>query len=154
MILFAPYWRNGPLSLRKIQTSPNGSFSSTDAPNPAIADCERFVHTATPSGIKNTPYGAFFIPGGDEGIRTLDTVARIPHFQCGALDQLCDVSVSVVYSSSAASSASSTASSADSIGISSDDNDASNSASISRNNGSSLPISNDSSPNSATGASL
>ena len=32
------------------------------------------------------------IPGGDEGIRTLDTVARILHFQCSALDQLCDVS--------------------------------------------------------------
>ena len=30
--------------------------------------------------------------GGDEGIRTLDTLASIPHFQCGALDQLCDVS--------------------------------------------------------------
>ena len=30
---FAPRWRNGPLSLRKIQTSPDGSFSSTDAPN-------------------------------------------------------------------------------------------------------------------------
>ena len=46
---FAPRWRNGPLSLRKIQTSPNGLFSSTDAPNPAITDCERFVHTATPT---------------------------------------------------------------------------------------------------------
>ena len=34
------------------------------APNPAITDCKRFVHTATPTGIKNTPYGAFFIPGG------------------------------------------------------------------------------------------
>ncbi|GEM_PF-6517910 len=32
------------------------------------------------------------IPGGDEGIRTLDTVAGILHFQCSALDQLCDVS--------------------------------------------------------------
>ena len=31
-------------------------------------------------------------PGGDEGIRTLDTVAGILHFQCSALDQLCDVS--------------------------------------------------------------
>ena len=97
------------------------------------------------------PYRAFDFCGGDEGIRTLDTVARIPHFQCGALDQLCDVSLSVDYSSSDTSS---TASSADSIGISSDDNDASNSASISRNNGSSLPTSNDSSPNSTTGASL
>ena len=117
----------------------------------AILDCECFVHTTTPTVIKNTPHGVFFITGGDEGIRTLDTVARIPHFQCGALDQLCDVSLSVDYSSSDTSS---TASSADSIGISSDDNDASNSASISRNNGSSLPTSNDSSPNSTTGASL
>ena len=112
-----------------------------------------FLHI-TNTKNKNTPFGAFFIPGGDEGIRTLDTVARIPHFQCGALDQLCDVSVSVDYSSSDTSSAASTASSAVSIGISSDDNDASNSASISRNNGSSLPTSNDSSPNSTTGASL
>ena len=38
------------------------------------------------------PYRAFDFCGGDEGIRTLDTVARIPHFQCGALDQLCDIS--------------------------------------------------------------
>ena len=98
-----------------------------------------------------TPEWAFEFCGGDDGIRTHDTVARIPHFQCGALDQLCDVSVSVDYSSSDASS---TASSAVSIGISSDDNDASSSASISRNNGSSLPTSNDSSPNSTTGASL
>ena len=39
-----------------------------------------------------TPKRAFDFCGGDEGIRTLDTVARIPHFQCGALDQLCDIS--------------------------------------------------------------
>ncbi len=46
-------------------------------------------------GQKQTPQefcGDLFIPGGDEGIRTLDTLASIPHFQCGALDQLCDVS--------------------------------------------------------------
>ena len=44
---------------------------------------------------KNIPWdchGMSNIPGGDEGIRTLDTLASIPHFQCGALDQLCDVS--------------------------------------------------------------
>ena len=110
-----------------------------------------FVHTTTPTQKQNAHNGAFDFCGGDEGIRTLDTVARIPHFQCGAIDQLCDVSFSVDYSSSDTSS---TASSADSIGISSDDNDASNSASISRNNGSSLPTSSDSSPNSTTGASL
>ena len=39
-----------------------------------------------------TPMRAFDFCGGDEGIRTLDTVTGIPHFQCGALDQLCDVS--------------------------------------------------------------
>ena len=98
------------------------------------------------------PYRAFDFCGGDEGIRTLDTVARIPHFQCGALDQLCDVSCVFFYSST--SSAVSTATSAVSTGTSSDANDASNSASISRNNGSSLPISSDSSPDIATGVSL
>ena len=65
--------------------------------NPAIADCERFVHTTTPTGIKNTPCGVFFIPGGDEGIRTLDTLAGILHFQCSALDQLCDISESKLF---------------------------------------------------------
>ena len=99
------------------------------------------------------PIWAFDFSGGDEGIRTLDTVARIPHFQCGALDQLCDVSVSD-YSSSADSSNSSTTSSAVSGAISSDANEASNSASISRKAGSSLPISNDSSPSNAAGVSL
>ena len=46
-------------------------------------------------GQKQTPQGFcgdLFIPGGDEGIRTLDTLASILHFQCSALDQLCDVS--------------------------------------------------------------
>ena len=60
-------------------------------------------HTLVPSCIKiprfwgkrNIPRdfrGMCHITGGDEGIRTLDTLASIPHFQCGALDQLCDVS--------------------------------------------------------------
>ena len=51
--------------------------------------------TAGNRAKKNTPWdyhGMSDIPGGDEGIRTLDTVARILHFQCSALDQLCDVS--------------------------------------------------------------
>ncbi len=39
-----------------------------------------------------TPEWACDFCGGDDGIRTHDTVARIPHFQCGALDQLCDIS--------------------------------------------------------------
>ncbi len=123
--------------------------------NPAIRDCKRFVHTATPTEIKNTPYGAFFIPGGDEGIRTLDTLASILHFQCSALDQLCDVSVSVYSSSMDASSAitSSITSAASAIGASSA-KAFSNSASISRSNGSSVPISNDSSPSANAGASL
>ena len=114
----------------------------------------RLGGASTPKNKVPTDFvGAFFISGGDEGIRTLDTVARIPHFQCGALDQLCDVSVSD-YSSSADSSNSSTTSSAVSGAISSDANEASNSASISRKAGSSLPISNDSSPSNAAGVSL
>jgi hypothetical protein len=35
----------------------------------------------------------FYYSGGEGGIRTLDRVAPIPHFECGALDQLCDLSV-------------------------------------------------------------
>jgi hypothetical protein len=34
--------------------------------------------------------------GGEEGIRTLDRVAPIPPFQGGALDQLCDLSLSKI----------------------------------------------------------
>ena len=51
-------------------------------------------------GQKQTPQefcGDLFIPGGDEGIRTLDTLAGILHFQCSALDQLCDVSCNRKY---------------------------------------------------------
>lgn len=98
------------------------------------------------------PQGAFDFCGGDEGIRTLDTVAGILHFQCSALDQLCDVSgfrrsdysadKSAVVSVCCGSTGSST-------------NAFSNSASISRNNGSSVaPTSNDSSPDSTAGVSL
>ena len=36
------------------------------------------------------PFRVFDFCGGVEGIRTLDTVAGILHFQCSALDQLCD----------------------------------------------------------------
>lgn len=59
--------------------------------------CEWLVHAViTTDYNKKRPFRAFFIiTGGDEGIRTLDTVAGILHFQCSALDQLCDVSVSV-----------------------------------------------------------
>lgn len=60
-------------------------------------------HTPVPLLIKipgfrnkrNIPWdyhGMSNFSGGDEGIRTLDTVAGILHFQCSALDQLCDVS--------------------------------------------------------------
>ncbi len=106
-------------------------------------------------GKRNIPRdyrGMRHIPGGDEGIRTLDTVAGILHFQCSALDQLCDVSgfrwsdysadKSAVVSVCCGSTGSST-------------NAFSNSASISRNNGSSVaPTSNDSSPDSTAGVSL
>ena len=124
----------------------NTTFSTIK--NPRIMGVHR--HKKQKASITDTFLN---FSGGDEGIRTLDTVARIPHFQCGALDQLCDVSVSG-YSSSADSSTSSTTSSTVSGAISSDANEASNSASISRNNGSSLPISKDSSPSNATGVSL
>ena len=49
---------------------------------------------------KNIPWdyhGMFNISGGDEGIRTLDTLASILHFQCSALDQLCDISESKLF---------------------------------------------------------
>ena len=36
--------------------------------------------------------------GGEGGIRTLDDVAAILHFECSALDQLCDLSLAVNYS--------------------------------------------------------
>lgn len=117
-----------------------------------ITDCKAFVHFFVPTGYNKTPkMGVFIITGGDEGIRTLDTVAGILHFQCSALDQLCDVSgfffdysadISAVSSVCDAVSASAT-------------NEFSNSASISRNNGSSVaPTSNESSPSATDGASL
>lgn len=118
-------------------------------------------HTLVPSCIKiprfwgkrNIPTvcrGMHHISGGDEGIRTLDTVAGILHFQCSALDQLCDVSGFFDYSAdiSAVSSV------CDAVSASAT-NEFSNSASISRNNGSSVaPTSNESSPSATDGASL
>ena len=97
--------------------------------------------------------------GGDEGIRTLDTVAGIPHFQCGALDQLCDVSEFCDYSASSAesgvSSVSSSATSSSSLVFpESSAKEFSNSASISRNIGSSLAISKDTSESVTAGVSL
>ena len=49
-----------------------------------------------PVKIKNTrDRGRFkiLIPGGDEGIRTPDTVARIRDFESRAFNQLCHISV-------------------------------------------------------------
>lgn len=104
-------------------------------------------------GKRNIPWdyrGMSYIPGGDEGIRTLDTLASIPHFQCGALDQLCDVS-NLSYSADS----SSTSSSSPADIASSSTNTFSNSASISRNCGSSsTSISKDSSLSDTTGVSL
>ena len=106
-------------------------------------------------GQKQTPQrfcGVLFIPGGDEGIRTLDTLAGILHFQCSALDQLCDVSVSGVLYYSADKSAVSSVSSGS---IGSSINVFSNSASISRVCGSStFAISKESSPSDTAGFSL
>ena len=59
----------------------------------AVTDSLRnLIPRTTTNTIKNTTQGGIVYCGGDEGIRTLDTLASIPHFQCGALDQLCDVS--------------------------------------------------------------
>ncbi len=106
---------------------------------------------------KTPTMGRLIISGGDEGIRTLDTLASILHFQCSALDQLCDISGSEKsYSSSIDTSdsiTSSITSAASAIGASSA-NAFSNSASISRNNGSSVPISKDSSTSAIAGVSL
>ena len=103
--------------------------------------------------IKTPKMGVFIITGGDEGIRTLDTVAGILHFQCSALDQLCDVSGFCAWCYSADNSAVSSAWAASTPPSST--NVFSNSASISRNNGSSVaPTSNESSPSAADGASL
>lgn len=43
--------------------------------------------------IKKRPVGSFFIYGGDGGVRTPDTVARIRDFESRAFNQLCHISV-------------------------------------------------------------
>ena len=121
-------------------------------PNRQTGVCQRAFWTiSTTAGIKNTANTAvFFIPGGVEGIRTLDTVAGILHFQCSALDQLCDDS-GINYSSSESgvlSDSSSSATAPSSIRL------FSNSASISRNSGSTDSTSSVCSAVSAIGASL
>ena len=103
---------------------------------------------------KKTPHGVVFsYCGGAEGIRTLDTLASIPHFQCGALDQLCDSS-GLFYSSSSPASGVSSSSATSSSCAGSSTKVFSNSASISRKIGSSRAISKDSSALSLTGVSL
>ena len=108
---------------------------------------------SNPATKHNKKYrkGGISYCGGDEGIRTLDALANIPHFQCGALDQLCDVSGFFYSSLSDASGVSSSATTAPSV---SSTKVFSNSASISRNIGSSLVISKAASSSIATGASL
>lgn len=116
-----------------------------------------FVKSAGNGAKKNIPWvchGMSNFSGGDEGIRTLDTLASIPHFQCGALDQLCDVSylISSYYSSSESGTSSSPSSATT---FASSNNVSSSSASISLNFGSSTSvISNDSSPSDIAGVSL
>lgn len=91
-------------------------------------------------GKRNIPWdyrGMSCIPGGDEGIRTLDTLAGIPHFQCGALDQLCDISwCSNIFYSADMSAVSSVSDGSTGFSI----NVSSSSASISRNFGSSVVV--------------
>ncbi len=92
------------------------------------------------AGQKQTPQEFcedLFITGGDEGIRTLDTLAGIPHFQCGALDQLCDISwCSNIFYSADMSAVSSVSDGSTGFSI----NVSSSSASISRNFGSSVVV--------------
>ena len=131
--------------------------------------------------IKNHAHtGVIIYCGGDEGIRTLDTLAGILHFQCSALDQLCDVSslAGILHFQCSALDQLCDVScnrkwhySSDSAAVSSDSDSGSvtpvnssagssskafsNSASISRNCGSSpLAISNDSSSSAIAGVSL
>ncbi len=111
--------------------------------------------------IKNHAHtGVIIYCGGDEGIRTLDTLAGILHFQCSALDQLCDVSCNRKWYYSSDSAAVSSDSDSGSVTLvnssaGSSSKAFSNSASISRNCGSSpLAISNDSSSSAIAGVSL
>ena len=111
--------------------------------------------------IKNHAHtGVIIYCGGDEGIRTLDTLAGILHFQCSALDQLCDVSCNRKWHYSSDSAAVSSDSDSGSVtpvnsSAGSSSKAFSNSASISRNCGSSpLAISNDSSSSAIAGVSL
>jgi hypothetical protein len=50
--------------------------------------CRRFAPTPFRLPI---PISNF---GGEGGIRTHDTVSRMPHFECGAFDQLSHLSIS------------------------------------------------------------
>ena len=136
----APTWQNRPSGDRRYS-----AFLLRFEPFCRVRTPKHFWHKN-----KTPTKGAFDFCGGDEGIRTLDTVAGILHFQCSALDQLCDVSGFFDYSAdiSAVSSV------CDAVSASAT-NEFSNSASISRNNGSSVaPTSNESSPSATDGASL
>ncbi len=120
--------------------------------SPAVRTLNHGFESRDPQHKNKTPGWAFDFCGGVEGIRTLDTVAGIPHFQCGALDQLCDDSGYKNYSSSAASGVLSSSSPA--ITSESSNNVFSNSASISRNSGSVDSTSKLCSDASSSGASL
>lgn len=98
---------------------------------------EQGFSSAPPIHKIKRPAGACLFYGGDEGIRTLDTLAGIPHFQCGALDQLCDISwCSNIFYSADKSAVSSVSDGSTGFSI----NVSSSSASISRNFGSSVVV--------------
>ena len=73
---FAPHWRNGPLSLRKIQTSPNGSFSSTDAHIGRLIFCggvrHFYGHLHTISGNLQGLFISYVV------VRQIDALHRMP----------------------------------------------------------------------------
>ena len=100
---------------------------------PAICDCDGLVPFRSTGNNKMPRWGI-----GDEGIRTLDTLAGILHFQCSALDQLCDVSCNRKWYYSSDSAAVSSDSDSGSVTLvnssaGSSSKAFSNSASISRN---------------------
>ena len=146
----------GLISLRYI---PLGSFAMltgilTSAFRLRIEPLNPGFKSRDPQHKNKTPAWAFDFCGGVEGIRTLDTVAGIPHFQCGALDQLCDDSGFFDDFNYSCSPASGVSSSSLSATIGSSINAFSNSASISRNSGSVDSTSNDCSAESVIGVSL
>ena len=61
--------------------------------DPGQLHCRVYPHIHHTDKQKNDPLGRFFVYGGDGGVRTPDTVARIRDFESRAFNQLCHISV-------------------------------------------------------------